>query len=303
MAVIGLVGCGRWGRHILRDLESLGCRVHVVARSDESRARATAGGAESIVRACHELPDCEGFVVATPTSSHVRVALELASRGVPVFIEKALSADVRDARALVERMGDRLFVMDKWRYHPGVLALSEIVRNGELGPVEGLRSVRVGWKSHERDVDASWYLASHDLAIALEVLGERPEPRAAIVERDRHGIQGMIGILGESPSVVFEVSERRARNVREVRLLCRDGQAVLGGSYDDALEILRYGGTEAFEPPSPERRPVEGMLPLLAELAAFVGYLRGGPPPKSNAADALWIVETIDRLRILAGAG
>jgi Trk K+ transport system NAD-binding subunit len=35
--VVGLVGCGRWGRHILRDLVALGCEVHVVARSEESR--------------------------------------------------------------------------------------------------------------------------------------------------------------------------------------------------------------------------------------------------------------------------
>jgi dTDP-4-dehydrorhamnose 3,5-epimerase len=25
--IVGLVGCGRWGRHILRDLVSLGCEV------------------------------------------------------------------------------------------------------------------------------------------------------------------------------------------------------------------------------------------------------------------------------------
>ena len=29
--VVGLVGCGRWGRHILRDLNLLSCEVPVVA--------------------------------------------------------------------------------------------------------------------------------------------------------------------------------------------------------------------------------------------------------------------------------
>ena len=42
---VGLVGCGNWGRHILRDLVALGCRTTVVARSQESRARAGEGGA------------------------------------------------------------------------------------------------------------------------------------------------------------------------------------------------------------------------------------------------------------------
>ena len=43
--VVGLVGCGNWGRHILRDLVSLGCEVPVVVRSQESKARAREGGA------------------------------------------------------------------------------------------------------------------------------------------------------------------------------------------------------------------------------------------------------------------
>ena len=33
---IGLVGCGRWGRFILRDLLSLGVSVSVVARGDDA---------------------------------------------------------------------------------------------------------------------------------------------------------------------------------------------------------------------------------------------------------------------------
>lgn len=44
---VGLVGCGNWGRHILRDLLALDCDVTVVARSEASRARARDGGARA----------------------------------------------------------------------------------------------------------------------------------------------------------------------------------------------------------------------------------------------------------------
>lgn len=53
---IGLVGCGHWGRHILRDLVTLGRRVTVVARSAESRKRASEGGAAAIVEGVEALP-------------------------------------------------------------------------------------------------------------------------------------------------------------------------------------------------------------------------------------------------------
>jgi len=119
-ARIGLVGCGRWGKNILRDLCALGCEVAVVACSAESRANAGAGGAASIVGSIGELPEVAGVVVATPISTHAAVAEEALGLGVPVFVEKPLADDPLAAERLATAAAGRLFVMDKWRYHPGV---------------------------------------------------------------------------------------------------------------------------------------------------------------------------------------
>ena len=142
--VVGLVGCGAWGRHILRDLVALGCDVPVVARSRESIARAEEGGAAEIVADIASLPALDGAVVATPATTHAAVVEELLGRDVPVFCEKPLTDDPIAAERLAALAPDRLFVMDKWRYHPGVLELGAIVRERRLGTVSGIRTVRVG---------------------------------------------------------------------------------------------------------------------------------------------------------------
>ena len=72
-AGIALVGCGRWGRHILRDLVGLGCTVAVADPSGEARQHAAAAGAASAVRDVAELPEVAGAVVATPTRTHAPV--------------------------------------------------------------------------------------------------------------------------------------------------------------------------------------------------------------------------------------
>ena len=41
---IGLVGCGRWGRLILRDLLALGAEVQVTCRSEATMAAALSAG-------------------------------------------------------------------------------------------------------------------------------------------------------------------------------------------------------------------------------------------------------------------
>src|SRR4051794_10816224 len=126
---VGLIGCGRWGRHILRDLLSLGCEVYVAETSAEGRAGARVGGATEIIGSARELPRVAGIVVATETIRHAAVIESLLDRQVPIFSEKPLSADCESAERLSRLAPGRLYVMDKWRYHPGVEQLREIARS------------------------------------------------------------------------------------------------------------------------------------------------------------------------------
>jgi predicted dehydrogenase len=287
---VGLVGCGRWGRHILRDLNSLGCEVPVVARSEASRERAEEGAAAEIVTDTSNLTEVDGIVVSTPTTTHAEVVGEALEHGVPVYVEKPLTADVESARRLAAAAPERLFVMDKWRYHPGVAELARIARSEELGPVVGIYARRVALGSPHRDVNTVWIHAPHDLSIALAVLGEVPKPRMAVAELVDGEVNGLTAILGESPWMALEVSALAPGHRRELRLVCEQGVAQLDGGYAEHVVVGRPG---QLNEDGVERRPIEGDLPLLAELRAFVEHLRGGPPPLSSAADGLLIVETI----------
>jgi predicted dehydrogenase len=297
---VGLVGVGAWGRLILRDLVSLGCRVTVVVRDETKHRDALEGGAVAAAARIEELPtDLAGIVVATPTSTHGAVVEALLPRGVPLFVEKPLTNDAGHAAWLAELGPDRLFVMHKWRYHPGVELIGEIARSAELGPVVGLRTVRVGWGQSHGDVDAVWILAPDDLSIALEVLGTIPQPRSAVVETVKGIASGLVGILGDDPWFVFDSSTTHPVRRREVRLLCRDGIATLADAYDDYVLVTRgeIWGTITREE---EARPISSEFPLLRELRAFVEHLDGGPPPRSSAAEGAAEVAAVERLRQLA---
>lgn len=297
---VALIGCGRWGRHILRDLVSLGCTVTVVARSEQSRRRAIEGRASDVVSSVAELPEVDGMVVATPTITHADVLEAALDWNVPIFVEKPMASDPARAALLAERAPDRLFVMDKWRYHPGIEALAEIARSEELGPVVGLRTTRVQRSNPHPDVDCIWNLAPHDLAIALEVLGEIPRPRIAFAERIGSTPTGLLGILGENPWFVFEVSSSHNEYRREIRLYCRDGIAFLSDAYSKHVEVIR--ASEPSDPViEPVKRPISTELPLLGELRAFVEHVEGGPPPRSSAAEGAKVVAVIAELRALAG--
>jgi predicted dehydrogenase len=295
--VVGLVGCGGWGRHILRDLLALGCEVPVVARSEESRARAAEGGAGVIVSDVSSLPALDGVVVATPTSTHATVVEEALALGVPVFCEKPICDDLEDARRLAELAPGRLFVMDKWRYHPGVLELSGIAREETLGHVSGIKTLRIGPDVGHDDVDPVWVLAPHDLSIVLEVMGAVPLPEAAVGQWLDDRLLQVYGVLrGDGWWHALEVSARSPERVRRVELSCAEGVAVLAGGWDEHVSVFRSKGGEFEE----ERVETPGELPLLAELRAFVEHLKGGAPPRSSAAEGVSVVAAIADLRRLA---
>ena len=299
---IGLVGCGKWGRFILRDLLALGCRVTVVARSDATARRAKEGGATAIVGAVGDLPDVDGAVVAVPAVEHASVVDALVPREVPIFVEKPLTTDPFWARRIAAVAQDRVFVMDKWRYHPGVEMLGEISRSGEFGQVVAVETIRTGWGNPHADADGIWHLAPHDLSIALEILGFLPEAHSARADLSDGKPAGIVGFLGDDPWVRIEVGTRSTRRVRAVTVRCQEAIISLMDGYADHLEVLA-GYPPVDTPPAPTKRRISTELPLLRELRTFIEHLAGGPPPRSSVAEGAMIVARIAELRQLAGIG
>lgn len=298
MRRIGLVGCGRWGRLILRDLLELGAEVHVAAPSAGTRAFAEAHGAAGTCAEASALPGADGYVVAAPTVLHAEVVETLLPRGVPIFVEKPLACDLADAERMLAAAPERIFCMDKWRYHGGVRALARLAREGALGEVRSVTSWRLGWGNPHRDVDAIWILAPHDLSIALEILGDLPPAAAAhglAVGAVGETLRGLLALpSGAGPRVEIEVSSAHPVNRRSVVVIGSEGAAQFGDSYDAAVRLHRPGR-------EPEEIAVDTAMPLRAELAAFLAHLDGGPPPRSSAREAALVVRRIAELRALAG--
>ena len=287
-----LVGCGRWGRNILRDLGALGRHVIVVDPSPEAR-RAAAPLARATRADLVVDEPVAGVIVATPASDHADAIERVAPLCKPIFVEKPLACRIEDAERAFALAGPRLFVMDKWRYHPGIEALAALAASGEAGRAQALRTWRLDWGHAHDDVDPIWTLLPHDLAIVREILGHLPPALDAIAERTEGRAWGMSARLGPDPPCAIEVSARRPERRRRIEVAFGDAMCVLDGARDDAIEIRSDAGTRTIN--------VGSEPPLKRELAAFLAHLDGGPAPKSSARDGVDSVRRICELRELAG--
>lgn len=300
---IGLVGCGNWGKLILRDLISLGCEVQVVARSNYSINNAREMGAQVIVNEISKLQKLDAAVVATTIDNHYICIKELRQHfnNLAIFCEKPLTSSVEQAQDLLQKCPNNIFVMDKWRYHNGILALKEIHHSQRFGALRGLASKRLSRSNPHRDADAVWVLLPHDISIIHEILGFIPEPQAALSQVYAGNFESMHAQLGKSPWCTIDVSARSTHQERRIELRYDQHICVLNDGYAKEIEIYHWDPVEQKIAPEIEKVPFKDEMPLFTELQAFVRYVAGtAPAPKSSLEDSVKHVQTIADLMKLA---
>ena len=116
-------------------------------------------------------------MIATPAETHFPVASAAIAAGKDVFVEKPMTIDVADARALIEQAdaaGRILMVGHLLEYHPAILKLRELVHSGELGKIRYVISNRLNLGKIRTEENALWSFAPHDIAVILRLVGTMP---------------------------------------------------------------------------------------------------------------------------------
>jgi predicted dehydrogenase len=296
--VVGLIGCGLWGRNILRELKFLGAHVLVVDPQSDAREIAEQNGADGVFEKTGPLPEVDGFILSTPASMHAIQIEELLHFGKPVFTEKPFVLTLEDALRLKELPNTNLFVMHVWRYHPGVQALKNIILENRIGKLEMIRTRRCNWTSPRKDVDAIWTLLPHDISIFTELTGQVPNAEFAKTEFCEGDPVGMLAVTDAGCSCIAEVSTRYPNKTREIRVHGSEGLAILKA--DGAL-VECYSGNKASETPQKTELKVSNEPALRLEIASFLEYLNGGPRPKTTLIEAIEITRCLIELRTMAG--
>ena len=296
MKKIGLIGCGAWGKNILRDLIRLGCKVSVVDIDPQARARASEGGAWKVFSKMDDLPICDGYVVAVPIPDLTKESAGLLKHKKPIFSEKTLCMSLEDFNLLNGLGGaNYIFAMHKWHYHPGIEALRVVAQSGKIGKIEELYTTRHAWVNDFHGGDVFWTQAVHDLTIIKHILGYIPDKIKAInvIKSEDELPISFTAMLGDNPAVVISVNGRHCNKISGVSIHGNKGSAELYNAYDDHITIRNKEGEG--------KTPFNTTFPLYLELKEFVEYLHDGPAPRCNLQSTKEITQAILNLRKSAG--
>lgn len=189
---VAVVGCGYWGKNLVRNFAELGALGCVV---DSDAARAQAFAKEYNVPAASwtevlENGSIDGVVIASPAVQHGQMVAAALDAGKHVFVEKPLTLDLQESKELCRKAdaaGRALMVGHLLQYHPAFEKLKQMVQDGELGRLQYIYSNRLNFGKIRREENILWSFAPHDVSMILSLCGEEPESVTAQGSYHLHG--------------------------------------------------------------------------------------------------------------------
>lgn len=255
--------------------------------------------------------DFDVAVIATPTNTHLGIALDLLSAKKHLLIEKPIALNLEETKKIDTAADEnkcKVMVGMNLRFRPDAMLLKSLVNDGELGEVF---YIKCGWL-RQQSSEQKWFLKKsvagggvmYDLGINLFDLSlwlmDFPKIESVSVKTFKHNTKNV-----EDSAVGF--------------VRCKNGAVINFDvswslhSESDGFNLTAYGskGTAHLNPLVAYRRIDSNQIEIAPkmsgrknlfkksyenELKHFIGALRGNYPIPSSSSDAIKRMELMEKL-------
>jgi UDP-2-acetamido-3-amino-2,3-dideoxy-glucuronate N-acetyltransferase len=318
-ASVAVVGVGYWGKNLVRnfyDLGALGMLCDSVesvgvnyalkypdVRFDSDYTRVLAD------------PSIQAVALATPAIAHYEMAKAALEAGKDVLVEKPLAIDVRHGEDLVRlaaAKGRILMVGHILRYHPAILKLQQLIREGALGKINYLYSNRLNIGKIRSEENILWSFAPHDISVMLSLLNEMPTrvtcQGSAYLNRDVADVT--LSHFDFPSGVQAHIFVSWLHPFKEQRLVVVGSEKM--AVFDDTAEhkLVLYPHKVTWENRLPtavkangEPVALDDSEPLRAECRHFLDCVESRTSPVSNGAEGLRVLRVLDACQRAIGNG
>jgi predicted dehydrogenase len=232
--------------------------------------------------------EVDAVIVAAATEVHYELAREVVGRGIPLLVEKPVTADLAQTRDLVERSiasGVPLMCGLLERYNPAILTAAAMIEN----PLHIIGTRHSPYAKRIR-TGVAWDLLVHDVDLALRLMGDAPSSTfgtVAYVHPD--SLAGAEDIAEASLSFsgsrlahlsASRIGQRKVRHLSvyepnkliEIDLLRRDVTV-----YRNVSETLEEGAIRGYRQQAVIEIPelVTNQEPLVTQFQRFVDLIEG----------------------------
>jgi len=292
----GVVGVGYLGKfHAEKYAASAKAALVGVVDIDETRAKEIAGTvgvpAFTDYRALFGRVQCVS--VAVPTRFHYQVARDFIEAGIDVLVEKPLTADIAEARALVDAAGSRGVILQVGhleRFNPAIRRLEGIIKEPKFVECHRLAP----FVERGTDVDVVLDLMIHDIDVI-----------ASLVRSEVQRVEAVgVPVLTDKPDIanarikfvngcIANVTSSRVSLKRERKIRFFQPDAYISIDYDQRR-------AQIYHKPAPgagwldiraENVEIQDGDALADEIDSFLDCVRARTLPLVGGADGLRALE------------
>ena len=301
---VAVVGCGIWGKNIVRNFYNLGA-LHSVCDLDKENLKMinelysdieTTSDVDSLLNN----PDVKAFCIVTPSHTHFSLVKKALLSRKHVYVEKPISTSSQEAlelKELAQKMDVQLLVGHLLLYHPAVNRLKMLIAQGVLGEIKYAQSDRLNINYFKNDRSVMWDLAPHDVSMIAHVTGKAPLKvlNAVGVASEFENIFDITHLTIEfEDGLIGQVSDSWIHPQKRVALLVRGTKAT--AILDDTLQ---EGKLKVYDNKKNSQKDIEvfdylEIEPLKLECQHFLNCIEHNKTPRSDGENGYMIVKILE---------
>jgi predicted dehydrogenase len=310
---IAVVGCGNWGKNLVRNFSELGALSSIC---DFNTEIANKYANQYNVKNCLFVeiindPNIKGVVIATPAHLHASMAIEAMNAGKHVLVEKPMAMNETESEMMIaaaKKNAVQLMVAHLLQYHPIFKTILELVKTGEMGELNYIYSNRLSFGKVRTEEDIIWSFAPHDISMILSIVGQNPEfvsVNSASVLQKNHVDIATIHMKFKS-GLKSHISVSWLNPYKEVKLVLSGKCALLvfddTKSWNEKLAIYSYETAFSKESINLKTNNVKYLdipeeEPLKNECRHFIDVVEKNMKPITDGTEGLKVIKVLSAVR------
>ena len=240
-ANIGLVGCGYWGKNLVRNFSNLNALKSICDSNKDLASKLSAEFSIPTMTFDEMLNDngIEAVVIASSADSHASLALACLNANKHIFIEKPIAMNINDANLIVEKAeetGLKVMIGHIMHYHPIFKRLKEMTLSGDIGDIRYIYSNRMAFGKFRNIEDVIYSIAPHDVSMILSLMDEFPKKissnKSSFLQEEINDIAAINLEFANNRKAHINVSWLNPFKEQKLVVIGSDGMIV----FDDTIE-------------------------------------------------------------------
>lgn len=302
---IAVIGCGVWGRNIVRNFYNLNV-LEIVCDLDESNLQKVTEQYPGVktTKDFNDIinnPEITSVAVVTPSHTHYKVVKAMLEAGKNVYVEKPISTVAQEAKDLTELANQKglvLMVGHLLLYHPAVNRLKMLIEEGLLGDIVYAQSDRLNVNFFKNDRSVMWDLAPHDVSMMSYVTGKEPVRIISAVgcSSDRNEIMDITHISIEfEDGMIGQIADSWITPKKHVQLLVRGTKAT--AILDDTVQENKLVIYDNFKKDNLQNINLDYLEiePLKLECQHFISCCETGKKARSDGDNGFMVTTILEQ--------